>query len=135
MRVAVLKRLSGDRLELRTPYDEDFVDDLKTTIPRSARHWDSDKKVWIVLAEYRESLLAVLEEYFRVVDTDSKGRASQDSEAHAILHLLPSAPPELVKVAYRCLALLVHPDKANGDLSQMQKLNAAYERLQKENYG
>jgi curved DNA-binding protein CbpA len=41
---------------------------------------------------------------------------------------LPSAPPEVVKAAYRALAVLNHPDKG-GETEVMQRINAAYRRL------
>ncbi len=49
--------------------------------------------------------------------------------AHATLHLLPSAPPELIRAAFKCLAQLVHPDKPGGDTEAMQRINAAYRKL------
>lgn len=47
----------------------------------------------------------------------------------AVLHLLPTAPPEVIKAVYRVLASIHHPDKG-GDMRKMQAINAAYEALQ-----
>jgi hypothetical protein len=49
-------------------------------------------------------------------------------DAYATLYLLPTAPPELVKAAYRCLALMHHPDRG-GQTETMQQINNAYARL------
>jgi len=46
------------------------------------------------------------------------------TSAYGVLHLLPSAPPELVTVAYRTLAQLHHPDRG-GDAATMVQLNQA----------
>lgn len=46
----------------------------------------------------------------------------------AELHLLPTAPPELIDVAYRTLARIHHPD-AGGDTRVMQRLNAARDAI------
>lgn len=46
------------------------------------------------------------------------------ASAYGVLHLLPSAPPELVTVAYRTLAQLHHPDRG-GDAAVMVRLNQA----------
>ncbi len=46
------------------------------------------------------------------------------TSAYGVLHLLPSAPPELVTVAYRTLAQLHHPDRG-GDAAAMVRLNQA----------
>ena len=47
------------------------------------------------------------------------------------LFILPGAPQELVKAAYRCLALLYHPDRssARDATERMKAINAAFERL------
>ena len=48
--------------------------------------------------------------------------------AWGALYLMPGAPPEVVKAAYRALAQLYHPDKG-GDTARMQEINAAMEEL------
>lgn len=45
-----------------------------------------------------------------------------------LLGLDPSAPPEVVKAAYKALCRLHHPDHG-GRLEEMQRINMAYERL------
>jgi hypothetical protein len=47
-------------------------------------------------------------------------------EAFATMHLLPTAPAEVMQVVYRVLARTVHPD-AGGSTAAMTKLNQAYE--------
>ncbi len=49
-------------------------------------------------------------------------------DPYQVLHLRETAPPELVKVAYRCLAQIHHPDHG-GDTDAMQRINDAYRRL------
>jgi hypothetical protein len=49
---------------------------------------------------------------------------------YAILHVAPDATEEDIRLAFRRLARLYHPDVAGtGSLSQMQRLNAAYQTL------
>jgi len=50
-------------------------------------------------------------------------------ELYARLWLLPGAPPEVVRAAYKTLAQLHHPDKENGDEEAMKLLNEAYAKL------
>jgi len=47
---------------------------------------------------------------------------------HAVLHLLSSAPPEVIKAAYRALSILNHPDRGGSHI-KMVEINAAYEAL------
>jgi hypothetical protein len=53
---------------------------------------------------------------------------SKALDPHATLWLLPGAPPELVRAAFKCLAQIHHPDKG-GDEEVMKRLNEAYGRL------
>src|SRR6266508_2478961 len=50
------------------------------------------------------------------------------TDAFRALHLLDSAPTEVIKAAYKALALLHHPD-AGGSQEHMTALNLAYEVL------
>jgi hypothetical protein len=59
------------------------------------------------------------------------GGSRQIPPHYAILHLDPSAPLEVAEAAYRALARKTHPD-AGGSTEQMQRLNAAIERIREE---
>ncbi len=61
--------------------------------------------------------------------TPPKRERPKPSDPYVTLHLLPSAPPEVVKAAYRALATLHHPDKPGGDGERMKVINDAYRRL------
>jgi hypothetical protein len=45
-----------------------------------------------------------------------------------VLFLVENAPVEVVKAAYRALAMKYHPDRG-GDIKKMQELNAALSRI------
>jgi len=51
------------------------------------------------------------------------------SDPYTALWLLPGAPPEVVKAAYKALATLHHPDKPGGDDERMRAINSAYQQL------
>lgn len=55
---------------------------------------------------------------------------SSDSP-YRVLYLAETAPLAVVKAAYRALAQIHHPD-VGGDTAQMQRVNAAYERILRE---
>jgi hypothetical protein len=59
----------------------------------------------------------------------SGGRGNGDP-AYDELYVLENAPMEVVKGAYRALAMMNHPDHG-GDTAKMQKINAAFDRIQK----
>lgn len=128
-----------------TPYLDGFVEALKREIPAWGRAWDKGHKMWHVDLAYRWELQGLLDHFYgewRNVSPAELGlepeaghkRARQaaaggyEADKYAALHLLPTAPPELVKAAYRCLAMLNHPDRG-GDTRAMQAINEAYEAL------
>ncbi len=51
-------------------------------------------------------------------------------EAYSQLHLLPTAPIEVIRAAHRALAALHHPDRG-GSGEKMVAINAAYETLKR----
>lgn len=125
-------------LRILTPYDPRFVEAIKREIPSHARSWDPATKTWHVRAPYDDIANHILLTFFpgatvgrKPTETTSfnrQGTCGCDAD-HRTLLVCQDAPPELVKAAYRVLAKQLHPD-AGGDVATMQKLNAAYERLE-----
>jgi len=119
---------------------------LKEDIPSHARRWHADQKTWWVAEAYRYELNQWRVRWFEngrhtTPPPSAPYQAHQapwawvppGSGAHgayAALHLLPTAPPALVKAAYRTLATLHHPDRG-CDTATMAQLNAAYAELEK----
>ncbi|NJL54363.1 J domain-containing protein [bacterium] len=56
--------------------------------------------------------------------------ASVDEDPYAVLHLRPTAPPAIIKAAWRELAKILHPD-AGGDPKEFVRVKAAYDKLTK----
>lgn len=109
------------------PYDPDWVEVIKE-IPLKHREWDAAKKRWAIspsyAAEIRDWTLRFFGAEGSKASSSTKKRATADP--FAVLHLLPSAPAELVDSAYRCLAKLAHPDRG-GTHEQMLELTAAHD--------
>lgn len=53
------------------------------------------------------------------------------ADAYRVLHLYPSAPPELAQAAHRILIKQVHPDRG-GSHDEAVRLNAAWELVRTE---
>jgi hypothetical protein len=120
-------------------YDEDFLRDLKAEVSHFARSWNKTRKLWIIEETYVPVALEIAKRYFRGVELNRRAEQHQHTHSeqhyrsdnvHAVLHLLPTAPSELVKAAYRALSMLYHPDRG-GDVQKMQALYAAYEKITK----
>lgn len=48
------------------------------------------------------------------------------------LFLIPGAPIEVVKAAYKALAMVYHPDRPGGDSGKMQEINMAVQEIVEE---
>jgi hypothetical protein len=116
------------------PTNAHLIDLLKRNIPVHARSFDPDDKTRTVIAAYATRAVNLLLQCFPDARIERPGTrpepASQPSPARpfAVLHLLPSAPPELIDAAYRTLAQLHHPD-VGGDPEAMRALNDARDAL------
>jgi DnaJ-like protein len=119
---------------------DSIIESLKAIIPAFARSYDPDLRCWKIFEKhYLKEWLEALD-YFSDVKVEwastkrqyqappRKAWVDPKAEAFKALHLLPSAPPELVKAAYKTLALLHHPDRV-GDHSKMIEVNTAYDTL------
>jgi len=122
-------------ITLRFPYDADLVESLKAEIPSHARTYDPIVKAWTVSAAYSDVAARLMLETFPDVDLVNQSRtappadrAPRAGDPYVVLHLLPSAPPELVSAAHKCLARLHHPDKG-GSTATMQAINAAVDAI------
>ena len=132
---------------LTFPYDPKVVEMLKLHIPASERRWVPAEKCWMVSSTYSTLGIGLIRRiYPNIVVVNERLTWSSDDDdweddepstppplrktdsSFATLHLLPSAPAELVDAAYRCLARLHHPD-TGGTTSAMQRINTAHGAL------
>jgi len=123
-----------------------LIEAMKDYVPASHRIYVPDRKTWRVDADAHDELrawLAYARSTFNAQVQWIGGEADTDPEAewtppkrarpksvdpYTALWLLPGAPPEVIKAAYRALALMNHPDRG-GDTATMQTINDAYRRL------
>lgn len=112
-------------------YSPDMVTYMKAAIPSRARKWVPEDKVWLFRREALDTVLELADNYcggWRMVRSEPAPMPTQPLDAYAALHLLPSAPPDLVQAAYRVIAKQAHPDRG-GSTEAMQRVNAAYELI------
>jgi hypothetical protein len=63
-------------------------------------------------------------------DTNITTTASVIKDPYEVLHLRPTAPPAIIKAAWRELAKILHPDHG-GNPEEFQRAKDAYEMLVK----
>ncbi len=124
----------GSAADVTFPYDAFVVAELKRAVPAPLRTYDPDSKTWTVAGRYVSAVYHVLAQVFGEVEVEGSRTGPADhggdprEAALVVLHLRPTAPPELVDAAYKCLARLHHPD-AGGDTITMQRINSAVEQI------
>jgi hypothetical protein len=139
IKISVTHTSEGYGVKISSPDTDAFtyaISELKNTVPSSYRTYNPIKKVWTITDS--GCLNDWLYEMRRVynINTDYTGAykppqpppAQSLSSPFTTLHLLPSAPPEVIKAAYKALARIHHPD-ARGDAAKMIEINRAYETL------
>jgi len=157
--VKVKKASDGVTVTLKSSNTDDFnfaIGTLKSFIHSSARSYDPEARQWHVDAaaevEFERwitnlrTVIAATIEWSKEADSQSSKnkRASNGQqqwpppryrkqptreELCACLFLLPDASDELIKAAYKCLAMKFHPDKQGGDEEKMKRISDAYQRL------
>ena len=120
---------------LTFPFDGWLVDALKAEIPGHARTYAPDTRAWTIAPAYAGIAIRLMYQAFTDVEViDAAAGPGFDrggdprEEALVVLHLRPTAPPELVDAAYKCLARLCHPDRG-GEHDAMLALNQAVEQI------
>ncbi len=121
------------------------VETLKSFLPPHSRAYNPTTRAWFIdeTAEasfhkwlaYARTNLGCRVEWVATDETNSdaherarKPHTSAKVDAYTTLFLLPDAPVEVVRAAYRALAMKHHPD-LGGDVRAMQTIIAAYEQL------
>lgn len=138
--------------ELSFGYNRRFSDFLKLGIkPPAFREYDPTKQRWRVHLTRLPLALNFARRHFEQVDyrllpewvqmqvaaarTGSErvrpgAPASEPQESpYSVLCVLPTAPWEVVRAAYKALVMLHHPDRG-GDTETLQRINCAYTELE-----
>lgn len=113
------------------PYSAGLVAAIKELVPAAYRRYDPDDHSWTIEPPYGPRVSLVIMEVYPDVEVEhgTTWRSPETSPVvidpeYRVLHLLPTAPPELVETAYRTLARLHHPD-AGGSTETMTEINSA----------
>lgn len=137
---------------LEYAYNRRFTDFVKGGItPPAFRRWDGIQKKWKVHVSKLPQIVSYGMRCFVHIDYQSlpeeiqidivhKIKGSKEAnpriwffeetkeDLYSILFLTPDAPLEVIKAAYKALALKYHPDQG-GDIEKFRKINEAYEKL------
>ena len=124
-KAAILKSDIKGQYELVTPWDQDFLDELKSTIQPSSRHWNTETKRWIISEIVLEDVVRIMKRHFDEVTTDL---AQPETNGNLFEQVFAVIPKEYMPQIYRALAQAVHPDHG-GSEEMFKQLNNAYEKV------
>jgi len=124
----------GNHVAISFPFDRTLVDRFKNDIPAHARTYVPETKTWLFESAYAARAVGLLTERFPDALVENApgphvATVSDYESEYLTLFVIPAAPPEVVKAAYRALSKLYHPDKG-GDTTTMQRINEAYSHLE-----
>ena len=132
MRIHITETTDGWYVTLRSGKSAAFMlalEMLKDLIPADEREYCPETREWFISSEARDELDCWLKRMAqRKAIIDRQREADPKASPYTILHLLPTAPPELVKSAYKTLSLLHHPDRG-GSHDRQIALNEAFENI------
>lgn len=116
-------------IHIRSPYNADYVSDIKTEIDRSMRKWNPDSKTWSVDVSALEKLIEISERYFTVnVIEQQAPQVTVSGDAYSAL--LTPLPDKVLKKVYLLIVSECHPDKGvDGKL--LSGVNAAWGEVKK----
>lgn len=130
--VASLRCLANNKImQLEAPYNKEFTESLKASLPSKKRSWDNDDKAWYIPKDQFDRLTHLLEKYFDETILLDFPAIEAASDTWSKLWLIEGAPIEVIKAVYRALSLKEHPDKGGGE-ERMAEINTAYDELMKE---
>ncbi len=139
--IIVSRGTSGYSLTFRGGNFSPCVSTLKEYIHAYSRSYEPATRKWFIDEDAYAQLFQWLDYAHAELGARVEWQTSSDrkregpppprqtpGDPYQTLHLLPSAPPEVVKAAYKALAMKLHPDHG-GDTEAMQRINDAYRRL------
>jgi len=124
-RSAINKSQMDGWVDLVTPYNARFVEQLKLLVQPSHRRWDPVLKVWHVNELYLEDVIDLLGHFFDEVTTNLTVYDNNSSSDNVFKDVFRILPDDCKSKVYKSLAFALHPDKG-GSQELMAKLNEAF---------
>lgn len=126
---------------MTTPYNPAFIDLLHAAVPSSDRSWDKPAKTWTFSEKYLDAVQKAAETVFRCkaqVLSKQDAQKAPPSTAVVVRSSLPDlffelVPYEAMRKAYVLGIAFHHPDKG-GDADKAARLNAIWQKLEREFY-
>jgi hypothetical protein len=153
----IIIELSQNRRNFKiwSPYNINYIQDLKSLIPKYCRRWDAEEKCWRININFIGNTQRLLEKYFPDIRRQYTNRAlrmceqiayetkttrkrsaphkkqEKQNNPYNVLEVSENAPDEVIKAVYKAQARLHHTDLNKIEDSKMREINAAYEEIRR----
>jgi hypothetical protein len=125
----ILKSKRANWFDISTPYNADFVSNIKTLFATSMRSYNPDTKMWSIHSAALGEIVNLLNIYFdEVINCVDEVKALPTGDIFG--ELFKMVPKEYADKVYLALSQAVHPDHG-GSNEDMTKLNQAYQNVKK----
>ena len=127
-KATILESATKGWFDIASPYNEEYIENLKTLIVPAMRRWNKDSKLWSIHSSALADVVELLKVYFDdVVSSVGQQKAIAPSadifgELFKTLKGLPNSNMDKI---FLQLSNAVHPDKGGSDYL-MKSLNKAY---------
>ena len=139
--------VDAEAYRMITPFNAAFKALFEQVLPASARSFDYDSKIWTFQEQYLTKVselvkklwtvepVVVSKEQAQKASTAGVGNATTNPLDKVIVDFVRMIPYEAMQQAYRRAAMLMHPDRnPQASMDEMSKMNASWQRLEKELY-
>lgn len=123
--LAILWR-EDNKILLHAPYNEHFLYDIKSIIPKRFRRWDPVYKLWIIDELVEDEVYNLIDRYFDLKELSLKNSSLQQVNYYG--GLLRHLSIDGLKRVWRVVAKELHPD-LGGDSETFIQARVAYENL------
>ena len=117
---------SSGKICLRTPYNEEYLEEFRKLIPKEYRQWDRSIKVWLIDPHFMEDIVRLCEKYFRL-DVLPESSSNGNCYREFLMHVSKEALSRIWKIVAKDL----HPDHG-GDARKFIRAKDAYEKILEE---
>lgn len=69
---------ANDKIQIKSPYNADFVAALKDEIPANSRSWNGMQKVWEIEAAEAEAAVEIASRFYQILDRRTMNSAAID---------------------------------------------------------
>jgi hypothetical protein len=129
-----MEKLDDVLTSVRFSWNQDVIDELKSSIPWQDRSWDKSAGAWFVKTRFAEGLATRLRGMGHTVTVEDKRPAPEPPKSVAtaawVSALFDAVGPDRAQPVYKALVRVLHPDNpTTGDTGLAQALTRGYDEV------